>query len=70
MVVYNNPSGKKDESRRFLLLNINGRAGRYQHHFIGNIVYISDKSLKIVQSNGISLDFKIYNEEVCLRDQI
>lgn len=68
VVVYNNPSGKTDESRRFLLLNINGRAGRYQHHFIGNIVYISDKSLKIVQSNGISLDFKIYNEEVCLRD--
>lgn len=68
VVVYNNPSGKTDESKRFLLLNINGRAGRYQHHFIGNVVYISDKSLKIVQSNGISLDFRPYNEKVCLNE--
>lgn len=68
VVVYNNPSGKTDEGRRFLLLNINGRAGRYQHHFIGNIVYISDKSLKIVQSSGISLDFRIYNEKIGLGD--
>ena len=68
VVVYNNPSGKTDESRRFLLLNINGRAGRYQHHFIGNIVYLSDKSLQIVNCNGISLDFKPYNEKVYLNN--
>ncbi len=68
VVVYNNPSGKTDEGKRFLLLNINGRAGRYLHHFIGNVVYISDKSLKIIQSNGISLDFRPYNENVCLSD--
>lgn len=66
VVVYNNPSGKTNESKKFLLLNINGRAGRYQHHFIGNIVYLSDKSLKIVNCAGISLDFKPYNEDVLL----
>lgn len=68
VVVYNNPSGKTDESKKFLLLNINGRAGRYQHHFIGNIVYIGDKSLKIVQSDGISLDFKPYSSKIYLGD--
>ncbi len=68
VVVYNNPSGKTNEGKKFLLLNINGRAGRYQHHFIGNIVYLSDKSLKIVNYAGISLDFKPYNEDVLLNN--
>lgn len=68
VVVYNNPSGKTDEGKKFLLLNINGRAGRYQHHFIGNIGYLSDKSLKIVNCAGISLDFKPYNTKLLLSD--
>lgn len=68
VVVYNNPSGKTDEGKKYLLLNINGRAGRYQHHFIGNIVYLSDKSLKIVNCAGISLDFKPYNTKLLLSD--
>lgn len=68
VVVYNNPSGKTDEGKKFLLLNINGRAGRYQHHFIGNIVYLSNKSLKIVNCAGISLDFKPYNTKLLLSD--
>lgn len=66
VVVYNNPSGKTDEGKKFLLLNINGRAGRYQHHFIGNVVYLSDKSLKIVNCAGISLDFKPYSTKLLL----
>lgn len=66
VVVYNNPSGKTDESKKFLLLNINGRAGRYHHHFIGNIVYLTDKSTKLVNSAGIALDFKPYNDNVLL----
>lgn len=68
VVVYNNPSGKTNEGKKFLLLNINGRAGRYQHHFIGNIVYLSDKSLKIVNCDGISLDFKPYNSKLLLSE--
>lgn len=68
VVVYNNPSGKTNEGKKFLLLNINGRAGRYQHHFIGNIVYLSDRSLKIVNYDSISLDFKPYNSKVYLSD--
>lgn len=66
VVVYNNPSGKTNEGKKFLLLNINGRAGRYQHHFIGNIVYLTDKSIKLVNCAGISLDFKPYNQDVLL----
>lgn len=61
VVVYNNPSGKTPEGKRFLLLNINGRAGRYLHHFIGNIVLINFNTLKIIDCAGISLDFKPYN---------
>lgn len=68
VVVYNNPSGKNDEGRKFLLLNINGRAGRYQHHFVGNIVYLSDKSIKLIDCDGISLDFKPYNTSIILND--
>ena len=66
VVVYNNPSGKTNESKKFLLLNINGRAGRYHHHFIGNIVYLTDQGTKLVNSAGIALDFKPYNEDVLL----
>ena len=68
VVVYNNPSGKTDENKRFLLLNINGRSGRYLHHFVGNIVYLSDKSLKIVNCAAISLDFKPYNSKLLLKE--
>ena len=61
VVVYNNPSGKTEEGKKFLLLNINGRAGRYQHHFIGNIVYLTGNSVKLINSAGITLDFKPYS---------
>ena len=66
VVVYNNPSGKTPEGKRFLLLNINGRAGRYLHHFIGNIVFINFNTLKIIDCAGISLDFKPYNPALSL----
>ena len=64
VVVYNNPSGKTDEGKKFLLLNISGRAGRYQHHFIGNIVYLTNNSVKLINSTGITLDFKPYSEAI------
>ena len=68
VVVYNNPSGKTDESKKFLLLNINGRAGRYQHHFIGNIIYLNDQSVRLIECGGIELDFKSYNDCLILGD--
>ena len=64
VVIYSNPSGKTDEGRKFLLLNINGRAGRYQHHFIGNIVYLTDKSIELINCLGIALDFKLYSTQI------
>lgn len=64
VVIYSNPSGKTDGGRKFLLLNINGRAGRYQHHFIGNIVYLTDKSIKLINCSGIALDFKLYSTQI------
>ena len=68
VVLFSNPSGKTQEGKKFLLLNINGRAGRYQHHFVGNVVYLKNESIKLVDAAGISLDFKPYNGQVSLND--
>ena len=68
VIVYNNPSGENAAGRKFLLLNINGRAGRYLKHFIGNIVYLDKDTIKIEASEDISLDFKILSNQVLLDD--
>lgn len=68
VVLLSNPSGKTKEGKKFLLLNINGRAGRYQHHFVGNVVYLQNESIKLIDAAGISLDFKPYNNQVLLSD--
>ena len=68
VVLFSSPSGKTEEGKRFLLLNINGRAGRYQHHFVGNIVYLKNDSIQLTKAAGISLDFKSYNSHVLLQD--
>lgn len=68
VIVYHNPSGENDAGKRFLLLNINGRAGRYLRHFVGNIVYLNRECLKIESSEHISLDFKLFSDEVLLGD--
>lgn len=68
VIVYHNPSGENDAGKRFLLLNINGRAGRYLRHFVGNIVYLNRDCLKIESSEHISLDFKLFSDEVLLGD--
>lgn len=68
VIVYNNPSGENAAGRKFLLLNINGRAGRYLKHFVGNIVYLDKETLRIEASEDISLDFKILSDQVLLDD--
>lgn len=68
VIVYHNPSGENDAGKRFLLLNINGRAGRYLRHFVGNIVYLNRECLKIESSEHISLGFKLFSDEVLLGD--
>ena len=66
VILYNNPSGDNDSGKKFLLLNINGRAGRYLRHFVGNIVYLDSGSKKIEAVDSISLDFKLYSEDALL----
>ena len=66
VILYNNPSGDNDSGKKFLLLNINGRAGRYLRHFVGNIVYLDVGSKKIETVDSISLDFKLYSEDALL----
>ncbi|MCI8473975.1 MAG: DEAD/DEAH box helicase [Oscillospiraceae bacterium] len=68
VIVYNNPSGENDAGRKFLLLNINGRAGRYLRHFVGNIVYLDKDTLKIEIGEDISLDFKIFSDQALLSE--
>lgn len=66
IILYNNPSGENEAGKRFLLLNINGRAGRYLRHFVGNIVYLDRQCLKIENAANISLDFKLFSSDVIL----
>lgn len=68
VIVYHNPSGENDAGKRFLLLNINGRAGRYLRHFVGNIVYLNRECSKIESSEHISLDFKLFSDDSLLSD--
>lgn len=68
VIVYNNPSGENAAGRKFLLLNINGRAGRYLRHFVGNIVYLDKETPKIEAGEDVSLDFKILSDYVLLSD--
>lgn len=68
VIVYNNPSGENAAGRKFLLLNINGRAGRYLKHFVGNIVYLDKETLRIETSEDVSLDFKTLSDQVLLDD--
>lgn len=66
IILYNNPSGENEAGKRFLLLNINGRAGRYLRHFVGNIVYLDKQCLIIEKAANISLDFKPFSSDVIL----
>jgi len=52
----------------FLLLNINGRAGRYLKHFVGNIVYLNKDTAKIESSETISLDLKLFSDDILIDD--
>lgn len=64
IVLVHNPSGNSEPGKRFSLLNINGRAGRYLKHFIGNIVYLNANQKKIEQSQNIVLNYKSYGMTV------
>ncbi len=66
VILYNNPTGDNDSGKKFLLLNINGRAGRYLRHFVGNIVYLDYQSKKIEEVDNIALDFKLYSDDTLL----
>lgn len=68
VIVYNNPSGENAAGRKFMLLNINGRAGRYLRHFVGNIAYLDKEALEIEAGEDISLDFKIMSDHALLND--
>ncbi|MCL2555391.1 MAG: hypothetical protein FWE03_00030 [Firmicutes bacterium] len=68
IVLIHTPQGKSDAGKRFTLLNINGRAGRYLRHFVGNVVYLDEKQQQVENSLSISLDYKILNDNVQLSD--
>ncbi|REE90609.1 helicase-like protein [Paenibacillus taihuensis] len=64
VVFYGSSKGGK-ELKCFDIKNINGRAGRYYHHFIGRIFYLDKKIHEKVQQNDDTLDFITFsNREV------
>lgn len=70
IVLIHNPQGSDDKSKKFTLLNINGRAGRYLKHFVGNVVYLGREQVKLDSNKDLklSLDFKFFNDSVQLSD--
>ncbi|MCL1944891.1 MAG: DEAD/DEAH box helicase, partial [Firmicutes bacterium] len=67
IVLIQNPKGATDESKMFTLLNINGRAGRYLRHFVGNIVFLEEEQQKLYGSKlELSIDYKVFNDNLML----
>lgn len=59
VIFYGVTKGGK-ELRSFDIKNINGRAGRYYHHFIGRVFYLDKKIFDKLQANDDVLDFITY----------
>ncbi len=62
IILVHTPRGDTNESKRFTLLNINGRAGRYMKHFVGNIVYTRKEQKETEEMESFALDFKLFNK--------
>ncbi|MDY0142597.1 MAG: DEAD/DEAH box helicase family protein [Bacteroidales bacterium] len=59
MIILSSKKGSKD-LKKFDVLNIVGRAGRFNQHFSGRIFIIDDEIIEILESNDDSLTHKNY----------
>lgn len=62
IVFYGKSKGIK-ELKSFDIKNINGRAGRYYHYFVGRIFYLDKSVFDKLNSHDESLDFITYGSE-------
>ncbi|NOU65777.1 DEAD/DEAH box helicase [Paenibacillus sp. LMG 31461] len=61
IIFYGKTKGHK-ELKSFDIRNINGRAGRYYHHFIGRIFYLESEIYKKLEQEDDKLDFVTFSD--------
>ncbi len=61
VIFYGASKGTK-KLKTFDIKNINGRAGRYYHHFVGRIFYLEKKIYDQLQTHDDTLDFITFGE--------
>jgi DEAD/DEAH box helicase/Helicase conserved C-terminal domain len=68
LIVFDHKKGKKD-LKKFDAKNIEGRAGRFMHHYSGGVFVIDKKFNEIINSDEIGINHKNYDEN-SPKDQI
>lgn len=68
LIVFNHKKGKKD-LKKFDAKNIEGRAGRFMHHYSGEVFVLEPKFNEIINSNETGINHKNYDEH-SIKDQI
>ncbi len=68
LIVFDHKKGKKD-LKKFDAKNIEGRAGRFMHHYSGGVFVIDKKFNEIINSDEIGINHKNYDEHSS-KDQI
>lgn len=61
LIVFDHKKGDKD-LKKFDAKNIEGRAGRFMHHYSGNVLIIDKKFDEIIHSDNIGIKHKNYDE--------
>lgn len=61
LIVFDHKKGDKD-LKKFDAKNIEGRAGRFMHHYSGNVFIIDKKFDEIINSDDIGIKHKNYDE--------
>lgn len=61
LIVFDSKKGTKD-LKKFDAKNIEGRAGRFMHHYSGNVLIIDKKFDEIINSDDIGIKHKNYDE--------
>ncbi len=61
LIVFDHKKGDKD-LKKFDAKNIEGRAGRFMHHYSGNVLIIDKKFDEIINADDIGIKHKNYDE--------
>ena len=62
LIVFDSKKGTKD-LKKFDAKNIEGRAGRFMHHYSGNVLIIDKKFDEIINSEDIGIKHKNYDKD-------